>query len=286
MQRKRIALWFGTAAAAACLSVGAGEKAPPIRGPIGLQLYSLRDYFKTDVPGTLAKVREMGFRFVELAGTYGLSPEKFSALLKENGLRAVAGHFPYERFQNDPEGVAKEAKALGLRYVGCAWIPHRGDFDEAECREAVKTFNRAGRLLAAQGLRFYYHNHGYEFQPYGDETLMDLLIKETSPRFVSFQMDLLWTVFPGQDPALWLKKYPRRWRLMHLKDLRKGVKGDLSGSTDTRNDVALGTGQVDLPAVLRTARKTGVRWFFIEDESPDALKQIPVSVKFLQSFKW
>jgi sugar phosphate isomerase/epimerase len=99
-------------------------------------------------------------------------------------------------------------------------------------------------------------------------------------------MDLLWTVHPGQSPVALLEKYGSRWELMHLKDLRKGVKGDLSGGTDTRNDVALGTGQVDFPAVLKAAQKAGVKHYFIEDESPTVLEQIPQSLKFLSQVKW
>ena len=83
-------------------------------------------------------------------------------------------------------------------------------------------FNRAGEALAKHGIKFYYHNHGYEFEPHGDGTLFDLLIKETKPEFVSFQMDVMWTVFPGQDPVKLMEKYGNRWALMHVKDLKKG----------------------------------------------------------------
>ncbi|MDD4788291.1 MAG: hypothetical protein PHO07_14040, partial [Pirellulales bacterium] len=110
---------------------------------------------------------------------------------------------------------------------------------------------------------------------------------ETDPQTVFFQMDVLWVVLPGQDPVKLLEKYPRRWLLMHLKDLRKGVPlGSLSGSTDLTNDVALGTGQVDFPTLLRTAQRIGVEYYFIEDESPTAIEQIPRSLRFLESVEW
>jgi sugar phosphate isomerase/epimerase len=99
-------------------------------------------------------------------------------------------------------------------------------------------------------------------------------------------MDVLWTQFPGQDPAALLEKYGSRWELMHLKDLKKGVPGDMSGKTDKTNDVALGSGQLDFPAVLKAAKKAGVKWYFIEDESPTVMDQIPVSLKFLESVSW
>src|SRR5438445_5948082 len=97
---------------------------PSFKGPVGLQLYSLREQFKKDVTHTLDEVKSFGIKFVELAVTYDLAPEKFTAELRERGLEAVSGHFPFERFRDDPERVATEAKALGLKYAGCAWIPH------------------------------------------------------------------------------------------------------------------------------------------------------------------
>src|SRR5437899_7797402 len=97
--------------------VGTG---PSFKGPVGLQLYSLREQFKKDVPGTLDEVKGFGIKYAELAGTYDLPPEQFKAELAKRGIRAVSGHFPFERYRDDAEGVAREAKALGLSYAGCA----------------------------------------------------------------------------------------------------------------------------------------------------------------------
>lgn len=255
-------------------------------GEVGLQLYSLREDFKKDVAGSLAKVKSYGFKEVELAGTYDKTPEEFKKMLDEAGLVPVAAHFPYNKLRDDVESVAKEARALGLKYVGCAWAGHKPPLDEKQTLEIAGVFNRAGEALAKHGLRFFYHNHGFEFQPHGDGTLFDLLMKETKPEFVAYEMDILWVQFPGQDPVKLLEKYGSRWELMHLKDLAKGVEtGALTGKTDTKNDVALGSGQVDYPAVLKAAKKAGVRHYFIEDESPSVHDQIPQSLKFLKSVK-
>jgi sugar phosphate isomerase/epimerase len=114
--------------------------------------------------------------------------------------------------------------------------------------------------------------------------MFDLFMQETKPEFVSVQMDVLWIVFPGQDPAKLLEKYSGRWKLMHLKDLKKGVAtGSLSGSTDVTNDVVLGTGQMDWKAIFAAARQHGVKHYFIEDESPTSVDQIPASLTFLRS---
>ena len=253
----------------------------------GLQLYSLRDDFKKDVPGTLKKVQGFGIRLVELAGTYDLTPDKFKALLAAHNLQPVSSHFPYDRFRDDPEGVAREAKALGVQYAGCAWITHTDAFDEKECRGAIEVFNRAGAILAKHGLKFFYHTHGYEFQPHGQGTLFDLLVTETKPENVSYEMDVFWVVHPGQDPVKLLGKYGKRWELMHVKDMKKGVKiGDLSGKSDVNNDVTLGTGQMNWPAILQAAEKAGVKYYFIEDESPTSVEQIPRSLRFLEQVKF
>ena len=264
-------------------TVGIG---PSFKGPIGLQLYSLRADFSNNVATTLDQVRGFGFKYVETASTYTYPPEKFKAMLAARGLKAVSGHFPYDRYRDDVQGVARDAKALGLQYVGCAWIPHDGDFDEKECRAAIAVFNRAGETLAKHGLKFFYHCHGYEFRPHGAGTIMDLLMKETNPTFVRFQMDVFWVAHPGEDPVKWLQKYRRRWELMHVKDMKKGVKGDFTGHTDVRNDVVLGTGQMDWPAILKAAKKSGVKWYFIEDEAPTAAEQIPQSLRYLEQVKW
>jgi len=253
--------------------------------PIGLQLYSLRAEFTKNVPASLEKVRSFGIKNVELAGTYNLSPEKFKGMLDANQLKAISGHFPFERYKDDPEGVARDAKALGLEYAGCAWISHSGEFDEKECRTAIEVFNKAGEVLAKHGIKLFYHCHGYEFLPHGDGTYMDLLMKETNPKFVRFQMDVYWVVHPGQDPVKWLEKYPGRWELMHVKDMKKGLKGDFTGKSDVKNDVTVGTGQMNWPAILSAAKKSGVKHYFIEDEAPTAAEQIPQSLKYLKGLK-
>jgi len=257
------------------------------KGPVGLQLYSLRDAFKKDVPGTMAQVRGFGFKYVELAGTYGMEPAQFKKLLADNKLVQIAAHFPFEKYRDDAESVARDAKALGLKYAGCAWVPHKGDFTEKDAHDTAAVFNKAGAALAKHGIKFFYHTHGYEFQPHGNGTLFDLLMTETNPKLVSFEMDILWVYFPAQDPIKLLQKYGKRWELVHLKDLKKGVQtGALTGHTDVTNDVALGSGQIPLAAILKAAQKAGAKYYFIEDESPTAADQIPQSLKYLESLKW
>lgn len=261
-------------------------QAPGLRGRVGLQLYSLRNQLSQDVPGTLALVEQWGIKYVELAGTYHMSNKEFHHELVAHHLEAVSGHFGFDEWAKDPEAVIRQAKELGLKYAGCAWIPHNGPFDEAAARHAIEVFNRAGKAAAAAHLQFFYHTHGYEFAPMGDGTVFDMLVKETNPRDVKFEMDIFWVAHAGQDCARLLEKYPDRWALMHLKDMRAGTEtGILNGASSVHNDVALGTGILDIPGILRAAEHVHVRYYFIEDESPDSEQQIPVTLKYLAAFR-
>lgn len=276
-----IALTCATKVATADQSSSSGN-GPGFKGPVGLQLYSLREQFKKDVPGTLDQVRAFGITNVELAGTYGLTPEKFKEQLDARQLKAISGHFSYEQCRDRIEDVAREAKLLGLEYAGCAWIPHKDPFDEKTSREAAAVFNRAGEALAKQGIKFFYHTHGYEFLPHGDGTLFDLLMAETKPEYVRIEMDVFWIVHPGQDPVKFLEKYGSRIDLMHVKDMKRGTPRGFTGQSDVTNNVVLGEGIIDWPNVFRAAQKANVKWYFIEDESPLSVEQIPRSLRHLE----
>jgi sugar phosphate isomerase/epimerase len=283
-QDRRVDVWLNKGTRLGAGGVGTSAS---FKGPVGLQLYSLRDIFTNNVPLGLQFTRNFGFVEVELAGTYGLTPAQFRQRLEWYGLKPIAGHWSFEKWEKSPEAIVDEAKELGLAYAGCAWIPHQDTFDEDDCRRAAAVFNRAGKTAAAQDIKFFYHNHGYEFVPHDDGTLFDLLIKETKPNLVAYEMDVFWTVHPGQDPVQLLRRYPDRWELFHIKDLKKGVPtGKLTGSEDVRNDVTLGTGQIDLSRILRVAQEVGIKHYFIEDESPWVTNQIPQSLKFLESLSW
>ena len=265
---------------------GVGTNAQ-FRGPVGLQMYSLRSYYTDDPEKAFRTASEYGFVEVEYSAIKGLSPSDYVAFLKKYNLRAFSGHWPFEQLENNVDSVIAEAKTLGLDSVGVAWLPHNGSFTEDDCRHAAEIFNRAASELRESGLELYLHNHGYEFEPYEHGTLLDLFMNLTESSGVKLQVDILWTIFPGQDPVSIMKKYPTRIHSLHLKDLRKGVEGNLSGGTNVENDVAIGTGQADYPAILKTAQEIGVSHFYIEDESPFFETQIKESLKNLEEkIKW
>jgi sugar phosphate isomerase/epimerase len=251
-----------------------------------LQLYSLRAEFAKDVPGTLAKVRDMGFRDVEMGGTYGLTPQQFRAELDKAGLRAVSLGASFDSLRDNIDTVISNAKTFGVQHVMCAWISHQPPFSEQAARQAIQVFNRAGEKLKAAGINFAYHIHGYEFHPYGNGTLFDLLAAELKPEFVSFELDVFWAFHGGQDPVALMRKYPKRFTMMHLKDMRKGEKGNLTGNAPDDWSVALGAGQIDFPALLREAKKIGVKWYFVEEESHTPLENIPAGLRYLERVRF
>ncbi|MEX0769107.1 MAG: TIM barrel protein [Balneolaceae bacterium] len=249
----------------------------------GVVSYSFRNQFAEDVPGTLDLIRDMGITNIEFSNLFGKTAGQLREMLDERDLICTSYGVGYNDLLNNPEQVIEDANTLGAKHVRVAWIPHDPPFTIEDARKAATDFNRAGRLLKEAGLYFSYHNHGYEFRPHQDGTLFDYIVKNTNPVYVSFEIDLLWVAHPGHDPVSLLNKYPDRFRLMHLKDLKKGVTGNFSGSAPTEWDVRLGTGQVDIPAVLKAAQHTNIEHFYIEDESPDVIERIPEALKYVKS---
>ncbi len=263
----------------------ANKQADPTHPVIGIQLYSVRNEMKTDLEGTLEKVKAMGFTYIETGAQSGKSAAEFKALLDKNRFQVVSFFADYNKLKTDFASVVADAKTMNAKYVIVAWIPHQKEFTLADCELAIKDFNEAGEKLAKEGLRFAYHIHGYEFVPHGKGTLMDKLMAETKPQFVNIQMDVFWVAHPGQDPVEFLKKYGKRIHLMHMKDMQKGVKGDLTGHADVETNVTIGTGSIDYASIVREARKIGVKYLIIEDESSRSMTQVPASMKYLISIK-
>ena len=263
------------------------EGKPLYTAPLGIQAYTYRHAFPEDVAATLDTIQRMGF--TELEGGGGdMPPEAFRKMCEDRGITIPSTGAGYEQLVEDPQAVADRAKALGAKYVMTAWIPHKnGAFNLENAKKAVEDFNAAGKVLKENGITFCYHVHGYEFWPHEDGTLLDYIITNTDPEYVSFEMDIMWTHFGGGDPVALLEKYGDRWKLMHLKDLKKGTKKDLTGLTPDENDVPLGTGELNIPAILKAAKKAGVAHYFIEDESPAAevSEEVPQSVAYLKSLR-
>ena len=259
---------------------------PLYKAEFGMAPYTFRKSFATNVAATLDTIKMMGFTEIE-GGGGRMSPQEFKKLCDERGISIPGTGTGYDQLVKNIDSVVYKAKALGAKYVMCAWVPHdnKTGFTFENAKQAVEDFNKAGKILKENGLTFCYHAHGYEFQPYENGTLLDYIFKNTNPEYVSFEMDVFWIQFGGGDPVGLLKKYGNRWKLIHLKDMRPGTKKDLTGLTGGESNVPLGQGEVDIPGILKEANKLGIKHFFIEDESDHVITQVPQSVAYLKSLK-
>ncbi len=283
-----VLLAIGLSLAGCKTSATAGKAGEPVFvAPIGVQAYSFRNYFPKDIPGTLDRIQAMGITEIE-GGSGRLPAEEYKKLCDARGISIPSTGASFKELDEDPQAVAETAKKLGSKFVMCAWVPHaeRGNFTLEDAKKAVAVFNKAGKVLRENGLTFCYHPHGYEFQPYGKGTLLDYIFENTNPQDVYFEMDVFWAQFGGGDPVALLKKYGKRWRLMHLKDMDPSTKKDLTGGTNVDNNVPLGTGEIDMAGLLKEGRRIGIAHYFIEDESSRVVDQIPKSIAYLRSLKY
>jgi sugar phosphate isomerase/epimerase len=257
-----------------------------LNGPVGVQMWSFREFLPKDLAGTLAKVRAMGFREVEGAGLWKRTVGELRAALDAAGLRCQSAHMGFERLRDDSAGAFAEAKALGASWVVCPWISHEKEFTREDALKSAEVFNKVATAAEAAGLRFAYHCHGYEMLPSPEGTRFDTLAQNTDPKRVMFQVDVFHTLHGGADPVAFINRHAARVKSLHLKDLKKGVaitKG--TGTAPPDVDVPLGTGQVDWRAVLRAATKAGASLYYVEDESADPFGHIPQSLQYLKSLK-
>jgi sugar phosphate isomerase/epimerase len=263
------------------------RKQAGFRRHLGMELWTYRHQLAKDLPGTLATIRQLGITDVETASFYQHSAAEFRRLLDEAGLTCtsyIAGH---DQLKSDLDRVMTDASALGAAFVLTAGIPHKGELTEADVRRAAADFNDWGEKLKARGIRFGYHPHGFEFVKTQRGNLFDLLLELTRPEHVAYEMDVFWFTHGGADPVKYLQRHGSRFPLMHLKDMAKGTATGLAtGRAPDEASVSLGAGVLNMPAILRAAKRAGVKYYYIEDESPAAPSQVPVTLDYLKRMKF
>jgi sugar phosphate isomerase/epimerase len=268
-------------------TLNAQKKKPLFPEVPGMVSYTYRNSFAKDVPLTLDTLKALGIKDMEFSSLFGKQASEIRKMLDNRNMFCSSFGVSYQDLTAKTREVGANAKTLGARYARVAFIAHEGPFTVEMAQKAVDDFNKAGKMLKDEfGITFCYHNHGYEFVPWEGGTLMDYIMQKTDPEYVSFEIDILWSFIHGQDPASLIRKYPGRFELLHLKDLRKGAELNTSGGTAVENDVALGTGQLDIPSILKEAKKAGIKHYYIEDESPNYARQVPQSMAYLKSLKY
>jgi sugar phosphate isomerase/epimerase len=251
---------------------------------VGLQLYSLRDQFKKDVPGTLKLIHTWGIKYLEGGDTYGLSLKNYKKLLNKNELEMISVGVSYEQLRDNSEKVIQIANDFAVQYIMVAWIPHdRNNFGFDDIKKATNLFNKKGKLLKKEGLNLIYHPHGYEFRPFKNGTLFDYMAKNAKD--FTFEIDVFWVKQGGSDPLELIKKYQKKITLFHLKDRAFGTKSDYTGHAADETNVVLGSGDVGIKDLVIEAKKMGIKFMFIEDESLDVIEQVPKSLKYLKSLE-
>jgi sugar phosphate isomerase/epimerase len=242
---------------------------------IGLQLYTVRDAMAKDVPGTLQRVAQIGYREVEFAGYFKHSPNEIRSLLQRYKLTAPSSHVPYPDNWDAWQKTLADAKTVGHQYVTVAWTPEDKRKGPDAYKHVAETFNHAGAEAKKSGLRFAYHNHDYELAPVDGKLPFDVLLEQTDPALVTFEMDLYWMVHGGADPLDYFKRFPGRFSLVHVKDATAAPAHDM---------IAVGKGTIDFPKIFAYDADHGshIKHAFVEHDQPaDPFASIKTSYEYL-----
>lgn len=268
--------------------------------PIGIQLYTLGPDLQKDLDAQLATVARIGFKSVELAGYMGRTPAQLRAAFDNAGLVCSSAHVSPKganspSFSGDLVKLADELQVIGVKsaIMPIQYIPDR--FGGADLRQAspqmtaddwkwnADFLNEKAAVLKKAGLATGYHNHNFEFAPLGDTSAMEILLTQTDPSLVTFEMDVGWVTAAGHDPFALLKKHPGRFTLMHIKDVKASTKTNFVLQMDPTE---IGSGKIDWPKLLPAAHAAGIRGFFYEQEAPFAharLESAKISFDYLAS---
>lgn len=242
---------------------------------LALQMYTLREESEKNFAGTLKRVAELGFDGVELAGYGGLTAKEVKVILDELGLQAASSHVPLEQLENNLTQVIEDLKILGSKYVVCPYLlPDRRS--EADYHALIAILNQVGETCRREGITLCYHNHDFELVRLADgRTALESIFDDVNPVNLQTELDIYWLTKAGEKPIEWIKRYPTRTPLIHLKDM----------TTDEEEFFAeLGTGGVDLEAVLNIGEEAGVQWWIVEQDMSrlTPFESIEISMNYLK----
>lgn len=242
----------------------AAPQGPPSLSAFGVQLYTLRDVIGDDPRGIIGQVASFGYTQIESyegpqGMFWGMKPAEFKTFAGDLGLTMVASHCDIHK---DFARKAAEAAEAGASYLICPYVGPQKKLDAF--KRLAEKFNECGDICQQNGLRFAYHNHAYSFEPLEGVLPQDLMMAETNPDTVDFEMDMYWVVTAGADPVAWLEKYANRFRLCHIKDrLTTAPAGEPDASC------VLGTGSIAYPGLLKAAAAQGMQYYLLEQERYD-----------------
>ena len=246
---------------------------------IGLQLYTVRRDLEKDFEGTLRAVAALGIREVEFAGYFGQPPEKIKALLKSLKLASPSAHINTETLRGGLSKAIDDAQIIGHKYLVLGWLPEPERKSLDDYKKLIEQLNKAGEECRKSDLRFAYHNHDFEFKTLDGKIPYDLILAETDARDVKLELDLYWINKAGFDPLAYFEKYPKRFPLVHVKDMDGSAK---------KYFTEVGRGTIEFKKIFSKANVAGVEHFYIEqDETPaEPLKSVEISLKYLKELRF
>ncbi len=258
---------------------------------IGLQLYTVRDQMKADFDGTIAKVASIGYKEVEFAGYFGHTPEQVRVVIDRNGLTSPSCHVEYAVLSDKWPSVIESSKTIGQSYIVCPWIPEEIRKQPDGWKRAIDTFNHAGEISKKSGIQFAYHNHWFEFLPVNGKLPYDMLLEQCDPDLVKMELDLCWITVAGADPLTYFNRYPGRFPLVHVKDMKKLPKVSASGGQDfgdsLKDMTAVGSGIIDWKRIFAQSEKAGIKHYIVEHDKPEApFESIKISYDYLSKLRF
>jgi len=257
---------------------------------VGVQLYTVRDLMKDDFEGTIAKVAQIGYKEVEFAGYFGRTADQVKAVLDKNGLKAPSTHVQYDELDDKFPSVVEFSKKIGLNYIICPWIPEDLRKSPDIWKQAADKFNKAGEQSKKAGMQFGYHNHWFEFLPTDGKLPYDELLRLCDANLVKMEMDLCWISTTGKDPVQYFEKYPGRFPLVHVKDVKTMPKISSGGAQnfgDTVDLTEVGSGVIDWKRIFAHADKAGIKHYIVEHDHPkQPIESIKGSYEYLSKLRW
>jgi len=246
---------------------------------VGINLYSIRESMLTDAAGTLKKLAKIGYKEIESAKStkgnyYGLEPKEIKQITKDLGLTLRSGHAPVNA---DWQKSIDEAAEAGQEYLVAMGMPSRGQTID-NYKRVADTFNKAAEDCKKSNVVFGYHNGSSEFTQENGQTLYDVLLENTDPDLVKMELDLGWAIVGGADPIKYFDKYPGRFPLWHIKDIKK----------DKPQSTELGKGRIDITGLLQNKEKSSMKYFFVEQEEWDnsALESLEYDYNYIKKLNF
>lgn len=280
--KRRAFLQTSAMTAASMITLPHFLSAGKLNDEIGLQIYTLRESIFKDPKGVLQKVAGFGYKKLETFAyrdghIYGMPFNEFGSFIKDLGMKVTSGHYGLDMVKGDSwEKAVADAKSINQGFMVVPYLnePDRKTIDDY--KRVCEILNKAGEVCNKHGIRFGYHNHAFEFESLEGQVPFDVMLAELDPKLVGMEMDIYWVVRAGQDPFRYFEKYPGRFEQWHVKDMDK---------TNKERNADIGSGSIDYKAIFAKAKQSGMKHFYIEQESypGDPMDSVAAGAKYLKT---